>query len=403
MKCIHCGKVIPFAYMVNEDDEPLCETCFNKYYEQCQKCNRAIQKGNGLCQGCADEVFRKTLNSYGTKLHNRFGNKSDNIKCLNNRYYGLEMEYNNFNPFQARVLFKDQYANRLIYNKSDSSISYGVEIVTIPLVKSRVLKLIDDMDVSRIKSTNHGDSVTSNAGLHIHVSRNTITPIGCHRLSLLFNSNWASAYKNIIYYLVGRQVSPGVQSVNDNYFALGTTDITRTISDVNGHCVAINLGNRNTVEFRLFKATTNSIQLKSYVEFVDKAIEFCETNPIKLMTIPNFVTYLYMNATNSWLRDKLEDIKSKNPELLIIKEKQFTNEYYLSKFSDDYGETYKLLDMIRNKVARKLINWDLDKIDNKVVREWASKSCGSDNGKYKLVDSLIDELKNRIVGKILAK
>lgn len=403
MKCIHCGKEIPYAYMVTEDDEPLCMDCYTNAYEQCEKCHRAIPKGTGMCQHCSDEIFRRTMNSYSTKLYNRFGNKSDSIKCLNDRYYGLEMEYNYFYPSQARVLFKNQYADKLIYNKSDSSISAGVEIVTIPLVKSRVLKLIDDMDISRIKPTYHGECVTSGAGLHIHVSRNTISPIAIHRLSLLFNSNWANAYKKYIYYLVGRKNDLRDTRVSDNYFAVGTTDIVGSATNVSGHCVAFNLGNRNTVEFRLFKATTNPTQLKSYVDFVDKAIEFAETKPIKLMTIPNFMTYLYLNTTNEWLHKRLEEIKLLNPELFIVKEKQFTADYYLSKFSDDYGETYDLLNEIRGRVSLRNVDWDLDKIDRQTVSRWASSSHSCDTSRHKLVDSLIDELKNRIVKKILAK
>lgn len=403
MKCIHCGKEIPYAYMVTEDDEPLCIDCYTKNYEQCEKCHRAIPKGTGMCQHCSDDIFNRTMNSYSTKLCNRFGNKSDSIKCLNNRYYGLEMEYNYFYPSQARVLFKDQYADKLIYNKSDSSISAGVEIVTIPLIKSRVLKLIDDMDVSRIKSTYHGESVVNNAGLHIHVSRNTISPIAVHRLSLLLNSNWANAYKKYVYYLVGRKNNLSDKRVNDGYFAVGTTDIIRSATNVSGHCVALNLGNSSTVEFRLFKATTNPTQLKSYVDFVDKAIEFAETKPIKLITIPNFITYLYLTTTNEWLRERLENIKSENPNLFNVKEKQFTADYYLSKFSDDYDETYNLLNEIRGKVPERNVNWDLDKIDRQTVSSWVSSSMVSDVSRHKLVESLIDELKNRIVNKILAK
>lgn len=403
MKCACCGKEIPYAYAVDENDNPLCMDCFNSKYESCEKCRRAILKGTGICQSCSEEVFKRTINSYGTKLYNRFGNKSDNIKCLNNRYYGLEMEYNYFNPAQARALFKDQYANKLIYNKSDSSIGSGVEIVTIPLVKSRVLKLIDDMGVDRIKPTYRGESVISGAGLHIHVSRNTITPIGVHRLSLLFNSNWAKRYKKYIYYLVGRRSDLRDTSIHDHYYALATTDVVNSFQDVAGHCVAINLGNRHTVEFRLFKATTNPTQLKSYVEFVDKAIEFAETKPLKLMSIPNFITYLYLNTTNEWLHKRLEEIKLLNPELFEVKEKQFTTDYYLSKFDGDYSEVYDLLNAIRCRVAIRNLDWDVDKIDRHTIDRWASESCGSESGKHKLIDSLMDELKDRIVDKILAK
>lgn len=402
MKCIHCGKEIDSAYAVNEDDEPICYDCYCENYEPCEKCGRAVPHGEHMCHGCSDEVFRKQLNSYGTKLTNRFGNKGNSIKCLNDRYYGLELEYNYFSPATARALFKEQYNNHLIYNKSDSSISNGVEIVTIPLVKSKMIKLIDDMDVSRIKPSIRGESVLRNAGLHIHVSRNTISPIAIHRLSLLFNSNWAYYYKKFIYYLVGRANDLN-HTTNDSYFALATTGMIDSHRNVAGHCVAINLGNANTVEFRLFKATTNPVQLKSYIEFTELAIKFAETQPIKRMTIPNFIVYLSLNVTNEWLRTRLEKIKKDNPECFEAKDKQFTLDYYLSKFNCDIEKTYELLDTIREKVASRYLNWDVKEINDDVVYRWASNSCGSDKNCRGVIDKIQDKIKSDLVEKILAK
>lgn len=407
MKCAHCGKELTTFNVVDEDDNPLCDDCYYKYYESCNNCHRAIPKGTGLCSACSDSVFRKVINNYSTKVGNRFGNKSDNTKCLNDRYYGLEMEYNYFNPNVARVLFKEQYNDKLIYNKSDSSISSGVEIVTIPLVKSRVLKLIDDMDITRVKSNSRSNSVESGAGLHIHISRNTISPIAVHRLSILFNSNWGAPYKKYIYYLVGRCKDLDRYSDNqDHYYRMGSTTLLRSVDDtsVNSHGVALNLGNTHTVEFRLFKATTNPVQLKSYIEFADKAIEFAETQPLKLMTIPNFITYLSLSVTNPWLRTKLEKIKTSAPELFGVKEKEFTFDYYLSKFSDmNNKEIYDAIKSINSNVHGSKINWDVEKINNSIINTWCSESCGYNIVGNKLLESLLDEIKRRTVEEILAK
>lgn len=408
MKCVHCGKELSSFSIVDEDDNPVCNNCFDKYYETCESCRRAIPRGARLCQSCSEVVFKKVINGYCTKVANRFGNKSDNIKCLNDRYYGLEMEYNYFSPSVARVLFKKQYDDKLIYNKSDSSISSGVEIVTIPLVKSKVIKLIDDMDISRIKSNSSHYTVGYNAGLHIHVSRNTITPIAINRLSILFNSEWAKPYKNYIYYLVGRleRWLSASDNCGDNYYRIGTASLLSSIrgSNMSSHGIALNLGNKNTVEFRIFKATNNPEQLKSYIEFTELAIEFAEKEPIKMMTIPNFMVYLYLNSTNGWLRKRLEYIKEKEPEIYNVKEKIFTCDYYLSKFKGlNEVETYDLLREIKSYVYKPNINWDVEKINADTIRKWKSLSCGSSIEYNKLVDKLMYELKKRTVKKILAK
>lgn len=409
MKCIHCGKELTTFNVVDENDNPVCDDCFIQYYEYCNNCRRAIPKGNGLCQSCSDVVFKKILNSYSTKVTNIFGNKkTDNIKCLNNRYFGLEMEYNYFSPSVARVLFKEQYDNRLIYNKSDSSISSGVEIVTIPLVKSRLFKLIDDMNIKRIKSYSHSYGVESNAGLHIHVSRNTITPIAVHRLSILFNSEWASMYKKYIYYLSGRlqDIEGRIRNYDDHYYEVGDIPLLMSMEDinVNSHSVAINLGNKHTVEFRLFKATRNPEQLKSYIEFTELAIQFAETQPLKLMTIPNFMIYLRLNATNEWLKDKLDYIYKLEPDLFKVREKKFTYDYYISKFKDvDEATMYNMINDMNNTVHYSKINWDVEKIDYDLITKWQESSRGKSIRNKKILDSLLNEIKRRTVEKILAK
>lgn len=407
MKCIHCGKELRTFNIVDENDNPLCDNCFVKYYEYCGNCRRAIPRGNGLCQSCSDVVFKKIMNGYSTKVTNIYGNKSDSIKCLNDRYFGLEMEYNYFSPSVSRVLFKELYDKRLIYNKSDNSISDGVEIVTIPLVKSRLLKLIDDMDITRIKPRRKSESVTCGAGLHIHVSRNTISPMAVHRLSILLNSGWASPYKKYIYYLSGRADRLVNASVlTDGYFRVGTTSLLKSIQNeaVSSHGVALNLGNSHTIEFRIFKATINPEQLKSYVEFTELAIKFAETQPIKMMTIPNFVTYLYLNATNGWLKDRLEYIKKSEPNLFNVKERQFTYNYYLSKFKDmNDTDIYNAISTMNREVYSGIINWDVETIDTNIISIWRSKSCGYHIESSKLLDGLLQEIKMRTVRKILAK
>lgn len=407
MKCVHCGKKLPNFNIVDENDNPVCSYCFDKYYDMCDSCRRAIPRGTRLCQSCSEVVFKKIMNGYSTKVVNRFGNKSDNIKCLNDRYYGLEMEYNYFSPSVARVLFKKQYDDKLIYNKSDSSISSGVEIVTIPLVKSKLLKLIDDMDISRVKSNSHSYGIDYNAGLHIHVSRNTISPIAVNRLSILFNSSWATPYKKYIYYLVGR-LKHGIDTrgYNDNYYKIGTASLLSSIknSNMSSHGIALNLGNKNTVEFRLFKATNNPEQLKSYIEFTELAIEFAEKEPIKMMTIPNFIIYLYLNATNDWIKGRLEYIKKSEPNLFVVKEKQFTYDYYLSKFKDISDiDMYKLIEDMEYNVHSSNINWDVEKINTDVVNEWKTYSAGYRIESNKLLECLLNEIKKRTIRKILAK
>ena len=225
----------------------------------------------------------------------------------------------------------------------------------------------------------------------------------------MFNSYWASPYKNYIYYLAGRinQICDSSHGFSDHYFQIGSTSLLESVTDyerMSFHSVALNLGNEHTVEFRLFKATTNPEQLKSYIEFTELAIQFAETQPIRLMTIPNFIVYLNLNATNGWLKKRLESLHETCPNLFEVKEKEFTYDYYMSKFKDmDELEMYNKIREINDDVHSSKINWDVEKIDTSIIMRWKSSSLGLSIKDKKLLNGLLQEIKRRTVEKILKK
>ena len=93
MKCIHCGKEVHSVNYVTENDEPLCDECYIENYTTCKICGKIILRGTGtLCSNCSDIAFKKIINSYGTKIGNRFKNrKSDTLVMKWNTRTQLEL------------------------------------------------------------------------------------------------------------------------------------------------------------------------------------------------------------------------------------------------------------------------------------------------------------------------
>ena len=331
MKCKLCGKEL-YAHntiYLTEYDEPICEHCFlTENFKRCRFCGSIIKKEKYCCDNCTKKVFQNTLNSYGTKVNTIFINrKNDNKNNIGGRYYGMELEFSNTNPLIAKAVFKDEYNNQLIYNKSDSSlIGNGVEIVTVPMTKNRLLDLINRMDFKEFeKSHSHPDNLYVNAGVHIHVSRNTISPFDMTKLSFLLNGVDSMHYKRIMYYLCGRIKTPNAITIDDHYYEIGTASGKNILDPnfVSSHNIALNLGNNNTIEFRLFKSSTNKDELKSYIEIVHNLIEFVEKNPLKNINIPNFINYLYSNTKNTLLKSKLETIFEERKDYIGYRENDF--------------------------------------------------------------------------------
>ena len=355
MKCKSCGKELYEHDIIHltEYNEPICEHCFlTKNFKRCRMCGSIIKEEKYCCDECTRKVFRNSMNSYSTKINTIFINrKDDNKKNIGDRYYGMELEFSNTNPLITKVVFKNEYDNQLIYNKSDSSLSgNGVEIVTVPMTKNRLLDLIDRMDFNEFKKAHRCPSnLYVEAGVHIHVSRNTISPFDVAKLSFLLNGVDSMHYKNIMYYLCGRITDLNTNTANDHYYKIGTVSGKSIIDPdfVYSHNVALNLGNKNTIEFRLFKSSTNKDKLKSYIEIVHNLIEFVEQNPLKNINIPNFINYLYSNTKNIVLKSKLEIIFEKQKDNVGYRENNFKINN-LIKFIDGNSlrDKIKILDIL---------------------------------------------------------
>lgn len=293
MKCSKCGKKITRIQYLSEDKEPLCSNCAGKM-TKC-KCGLYTDKGC-LCKNCAEKSFDNLINSYGTKVKHLFKNKEGTNECLNKRYYGFEIEYNYISPALLYYKNKDLYKNKLIYNKADSSIASGVEINIIPSDYSSIKKIIGMMDLLSLTKEQTIENLYKNAGVHIHVSSNSIPKEDIYKLNLLFNHTMNKKYSNYIYYLANRKKTQ-YNNYNDNYYEIGGIKYKKELGD--SHNNAINFGNSNTVEFRLFGSTINKKRLLGYIEFVNLTLDFVNKNSIKKMSLKNLLIYIKEHA-KSW-------------------------------------------------------------------------------------------------------
>ena len=323
------------------------------------------------------------------------------------------MEYSYTTGANARIAFSELYNNKLIYNKSDSSLrGGGVEIVTIPMTKNNIIKLFNDMDFNKFKQMS-GSEYSHGAGVHIHVSRNTISPIDVIKLSILFNNSSSRMYCKYIYFLSGRinnidrpsltwDFTRNNMQVSDNYYAVGIVPLSKITDDdyVGCHGVALNLANTNTIEFRLFKSTMNKEQLISYLEFVEKAIEFCEKNPISMISIPNFISYLRLTSETEWLKERLDSLYEYYEDVFKVSPVDYTVGKWTNLVSNiepkDLQETLEKLRYI-----------DTTKIDfsrpitKSMVDSLYDNSRLFDYGPNEMVDKAYRSIKNNLIQEIL--
>lgn len=368
--CDVCGKKTD-NYVITGDGEIVCEDCRPTNIHQCH-CGAWILISKIRCNYCEDKLYKMAMNPYSTKpvpmFKNHYTNLRTNIKSQ--RYYGFEMEFSDSDPLKVYSLGYELYQEKLIYNKSDSSIYGGVEVVTSPLDRESVKSLFDRLEpvFNYVKKRDYKKS----AGLHIHVSKDSISAQDRYKLCLLLNNSEVSSMeKRMMYYLSGRIETPG-SDTNDDYFAIGTMDGWRCTAT--GHSKALNTANSSTYEFRIFKSSADKDVLMSYVELTDKMIEFCNTNGIKDITIGKFVNWLKVNTRNDIIKTKIKEFELRLGELPTIS-RIITPDKMMECFKginwSDYGRLVRALQYYRS-VPRAIRNF-------KTMDE-ASKPYGFNSG-----------------------
>lgn len=323
MECSRCGKNVNADDIIITDCGFICYDCFDvgrKTYHKCLVCGTYTENDNMICDSCISGVYVKNINSYGTKPKPVFKNyKYDKNIPLGKRYYGIELEFSNTDSAKVKENMIDLYKDKWLYNKSDGSLNDGVEIVTSPCDYKSIMWLLDKMK-DPIKNITSGSKYTQNAGIHIHVSKKSIPSYNIYKLSYLLNNIQAKELSSIMFYLSGRNVT-----IYDNYLGRYTKigEITKFKNETDRY-LALNLTNKNTIEFRIFKATNDMDKVKSYINFVESMIKFVDITPFKDINLNNYLLYLVNNPFDRKIDTRL---------LRILKYKRVS----LSKMENEFG------------------------------------------------------------------
>lgn len=269
--CDHCNEVIPL------DDEPfnvggkrICKTCKQDYnYSKCECCGDTfiLPKGYLACDSCS----RPAIKSYSTKHPAR--------ESYRNMMYGVEMEVcveradddtKPTNSQVAHMLYKQISDCAII--KSDSSINYGFEIVTEPLVYSECIseckRILNLASTLRCRAD-------SSCGVHIHVSREHLSQRAIANLIFML-----SEMEDDIIKVAGRysdewaKITKKTASECDDEY-----DVCESTRN-SGRYQALNLCNSKTAEFRIFSSTTSENTIAAYIQFVHMMVDYASNNKL---------------------------------------------------------------------------------------------------------------------------
>jgi len=275
-------------------DATICENCYYNGVSRCDSCDVAYDhESYGSCpNGCHDRD-EDCLHDYGYKPYPIFHDVVGTVHPERGVVYmGVELEMEAFDAdLRTGVTTVDQLLGDFAYCKSDSSISYGMELVTHPMTleyaQARDWSVLALLRRHGFRSWN-----TTTCGMHIHVSR-TAFDGSAHLFRfaqlVLKNEHTCTTF-------AGRSAN-GYCSFADGYQPGFIAKVIKGQHYANRG--AVNLQNGATVEVRMFRGSLKEQRLLSNMEFVHAAVQYTRE-----LTVPQVATgALSWRAFATWITD----------------------------------------------------------------------------------------------------
>ena len=277
--CACCGQRIWLTDNAGNDNTPLCQTCYDQSYMTCSECGRLIHcedtyyldnSDEPLCLTCLEEANRDVIQGYYYKPEPIFYGTGP-------RYFGVELEIDEGGErgdYASQILTPANvgFTERL-YCKHDGSISNGFELVTHPMSLEYHQEEMPWPEVLRTaRSLGYRSHQTQTCGLHVHVSRKAFGETeeeqepAIARILYFVEKHWEELLK------FSRRTPRQLERWAARY---GYKDRPQEILEHAkkgshaGRYSCVNLENRATIEFRMFRGTLKLNSLLATLQMVD--------------------------------------------------------------------------------------------------------------------------------------
>lgn len=253
---------------------------------------------DGGCPSCNAQISKQRLMPYNYKPYPVFLPSCD-IDQSQTPFFGVEYEISfdtqrlmtteSMNKYVSLIMGDYCTINNIkdkelpnVYCKYDSSIGFGIEIVTHPMTleyHQNEMKWDVLLDTLVRK---YNAIATNRCGIHVHISRAFLSQSDRIKLAMFFAQN-----RSLFVKIAGRETERMAKFKKLSYVyneadkkILAPNCILHSINSSNRH-EAINWNNPYTIEFRIYSSTTNPNMLLSYVECTDAIARFSKYINIK--------------------------------------------------------------------------------------------------------------------------
>jgi len=315
--CSRCGDRIWNRDNASNEDTPLCQSCYDITYTSCENCGCLLHMDSAyyteddsdpLCYRCYEEARRSGgIQEYYYKPEPLFYGDAP-------RYFGVELEVDDGGELSASAQELQAIANQsdeLIYCKHDGSLTDGFEIVTHPMTLDYHCHSMPWQPLlNKAVALGYRSHRTTTCGLHVHVNRTSFGVTeeqqeACiARVLYFFEKHWEELLK------FSRRSEQQLTRWASRY---GYKEQPKEILDHakkgynGGRYTCVNLGNPETIEFRIFRGTLKYNTLIATLQILDKICDvalFLSDDELKKLSWTSFVSDIDKPELIQYLKER---------------------------------------------------------------------------------------------------
>lgn len=290
-KCNDCGEIIDVyqeRYASDSNGKYYCVLC-KEHYSVCDQCGIILNGderehgGRTLCPSCYRDVRGHRIRGYEHTTSSTLYKMDDEPDT--DRYFGIELEIGGGgydNDDMADHIYTE--LDELVVCKSDSSVSNGFEIATMPMTYKKHLSYKHAWDSIFDRAYDEGfeSNEDVNCGMHIHVSRKAFgaTPEKINenidKLLYIFEGFWSEVEE------FSRRDSSQISDWCNRYLDSSRNMTKKKVKDQKDRkrgdrYMAVNLTNSRTIEFRIFNGTLELSVFYANLQLVNRLMDIITT------------------------------------------------------------------------------------------------------------------------------
>lgn len=333
--CETCGEIIPSEDVCEAIDRYgdaciVCSYCLDDF-SYCPECGRYVHDWlfhdeAGICNDCYDEMYSGLIRCYHEGHPNGLEFFGDATYSYIGGYIGEELEVTTNEPEKlAYKLIEEGCRTDLYHLENDCSVD-GFEMIFQPMTLEYMHEHISDINHIFDVLNEYGAVAESGNGLHVHISRTAFgsdTRTQAHRIALCMK-----AFANDNYIRMRDASGRGYDAgdwCRDNS-SVGTFEQKKQAAATRraDRYLAVNVQNRDTVEFRLGRSTTNAEDFVRWIETICTIVRRSESiTPAQATDLnhwfidANSGLVEWLNNRDAMIREPLQDISKERYNQII--------------------------------------------------------------------------------------